>query len=175
LTLIQLMTILSLGLLFSCGSQLKVAPVDLTQGLISNKSITPLKAASIIKYDQIDMNQFSEKIFILNGGEFAVQQTKEFKFFKEVLGFEDLQKRVIDANIQDKNHQPFLIMYFKLFTIPGKIIDDRYMQLVVSNSETKQDVFIAQVKWNLTGDGINDQNSRYPLFNAFFDWIHKNK
>lgn len=173
----------------ACGTQLKVAPINPQYGLITSEN-GEAKKASVIQSEKININKYKEFIFIPNGGDYAVLQTKEFKFFNEVLNYEDLQKLIIEKNLQDKvpsitdgiglnklskNYKPFLTMYFKPFTIPNGITTDRYLQLVVSNPETLQDVFVAQVKLDLLWEGINDQNTRYPLFNSFFEWINENK
>jgi hypothetical protein len=49
------------------------------------------------------------------------------------------------------------------------------MQLIATNPETLDDVFVAEVFMDYVWVGVNDQNSRYPLFNAFIDWVNQNK
>ena len=174
----------------SCGTQLKNLPINKQTGLITDEKGLS-KTAAVIKSEKIEVQQFKSMIFVANGGEFAVQQTKELGFFDQVVNPEQLEKRILDNNLQSKIYsiktgedlhdlakyeKPFLVLYFKKVDLATKPnTQDLYLQMVVSNPVTIQDVFTTQVPLNIWTGNVNDQNTRYPLFNAFYSWIKSNK
>jgi hypothetical protein len=50
-----------------------------------------------------------------------------------------------------------------------------YLQLIATNPDTLEDVFVSEVHLDFVWAGVNDQNSRYPLFNALIEWMNKNR
>ncbi|MFN3695987.1 MAG: hypothetical protein ACK4VO_00990 [Pseudobdellovibrio sp.] len=177
-------------LTYSCGTQLKSAPINKQTGLITDQKGNS-KLAAVIKSEKIEIQKYKNMIFVANGGEFAVQQTKELNFFDLVLNTEQLEKRILENNLQSKIYslktgqdlhdlskyeKPFLVLYFKKNDfVKSSHLHEPYLQMVVSDPLTFQDVFVAQVPLNIWTGNVNDQNTRYPLFNAFYAWIYSNK
>lgn len=176
--------------IYSCGTQLKNAPINKQTGLITDEKGI-FKVAAVTKSEKIEILKYKNMIFVANGGEFAVQQTKELGFFDLVVNPEQLEKKILDNNLQSKIYsiktgedlhdlskfeKPFLVLYFKKVDLATKPnVQDLYLQMVVSNPLTIQDVFVAQVPLNIWTGNVNDQNTRYPLFNAFYEWVNSNK
>jgi predicted HAD superfamily phosphohydrolase YqeG len=103
-----------------------------------------------------------------------------------VANYDDLQKLVIVNNLQDKvpslnepiglnklyrAYKPFLWINFKRVQKENK----PYLQLIATNPDTLEEVFVSEVFLDFLWAGVNDQNSRYPLFNALIEWLNKNK
>lgn len=178
-----LMLILAITL-SACGTQMKVAELDQRtgtlrsdQGEVSKATVVTSKAASLAK--------FGGTAFISNGGEYGVNQLKATKLFNEVLSYDDLQKLIVVNNLQDKVqsvsepiglsrlakvHKPFLWVNFKRITKDNK----PYMQMIATNPENLEELFVSEVHLDFVWAGVRDQNSRYPLFNSFIAWARAN-
>ena len=172
------------ALLTACGTQLKVAEVDQKTGLLQSERGEVTKAV-VVTSKSASLARFGGTAFISNGGEYGVNQLKATKLFSEVLGYDDLQKLIVNSNLQDKvqsigepiglsrlakAHKPFLWVNFKRVTKENK----PYLQLIATNPENLEELFVAEVHLDFVWAGVRDQNSRYPLFNAFMAWARSN-
>ena len=170
--------------LSACGTQMKVAEVDQKTGLIKSER-GEVKQATVVTAKAIPLSAFSGTAFISNGGEFASKQLKATQLFKDVLTYDDMQKVVVTNNLSDKvaslnepiglsrlakAYKPFLWVHFKQTSKEGKT----FLQMIGTNPENLEDVFVAEIHLDFVWAGVNDQNSRYPLYNAFSEWARKN-
>lgn len=172
------------ALLAGCGTQLKVAQIDEKTGLIKS-DIGTVSAATVIVAKTIPLNQLKSMAFVSGGGEYGVEQLKAIKYFEQVLTYDDLQKLVIANNLQDKvpslnepiglnklykAYKPFLWVRFKGVRKENK----PFLQMIATNPDTMDEVFVSEVQLDYIWAGVTDQNARYPLFNAFIEWVRKN-
>jgi hypothetical protein len=168
-----------------CGTQLKVAQVDEKSGFIKS-DVGSIQKATIVKGSKLPINQFKDMAYITGGGDWGVKQLAAINYFNQVVGYDDLQKLVISNGLQEKvpslnepiglnklyrSYKPFLWVHFKL----DHRDNNAYLQLIATNPDTLEDVFISEVKLDYKWAGVNDQNSRYPLFNALIEWINQNR
>jgi hypothetical protein len=182
--IIALAILVSASMLAGCGTQLKVAEIDQATGKIKS-DIGTVTNATIVTSKQTSFAKFGGIAYFSNGGDFGVSQLKATKLFNEVLDFDSLQKLVVANNLQDKvpsvaepiglsklakAYKPFLWINAK------RVVRDRkqYMQLIATNPENLEELFVAEVYLDFMWAGVTDQNSRYPLFNALIDWARKN-
>lgn len=170
--------------LSACGTQLKVAEVDPGTGRLKSER-GEVTTATVVTAKPVSLAKFGGRAFITNGGNFGHEQLKATKLFSEVLTYDDMQKLVVKHDLTDKvpslnepiglsrlykAHKPFLWVHFKQITRDNKV----FMQMIATNPEDLDDVFVSEVHLDYVWKGVTDQNSRYPLFNAFIEWARKN-
>ena len=173
------------ALLSACGTQMKVASVDEKTGLLKSER-GDIGKATVVTAKKMPLAPFKSMAFMSSAGDWGVEQLKAVKYFDQVLSYDDLQKLVIANNLTDKvpslnepiglsklarAYKPFLWVKFKQVRRENKT----YMQLIATNPENLEDVFVSEVYLDVVWAGVNDQNSRYPLFNAFIAWVNQNK
>lgn len=171
-------------LLAGCGTQMKVGQIDETTGLIKTDVGTVTKA-TVVTAKKVPSDQFRSLAFISGGGEYGVEQLKAIKYFNQVVNYDGLQKIVIANNLQEKvpslnepiglnklyrAYKPFLWIHFKRTQNGNK----PFLQIIATNPETMDDVFVSEVHLDFIWAGVNDQNARYPLFNALVEWLRQN-
>ncbi len=176
-------TLLLTLVLSACGTQLKVAEVDATGRLVSDKGT--VTEASVLQSRTGSLARFNGAVYVSGGGEYGVNQMKATRLFKDVYGYEDLQRLVVSRGLQEqvpsisepiglsrlaKAYRPYLWVHFKRVTKDNK----PYLQLVASDPENLDELFVAEVHLDFVWAGVNDQNARYPLFNAFIAWVRRN-
>jgi len=168
-----------------CGTQMKVASIDEKTGLLKS-DVGQISKAIVVTAKKMSLAPFKGMAFVSGGGEFGVDQLKAVKYFDQVMNYDDLQKLVIANNLQDKvpslnepiglnklyrSYKPFLWINFKRIQKENKT----YLQLIATNPDTLAEVFVSEVFLDFMWAGVNDQNSRYPLFNAFIEWLNQNR
>jgi hypothetical protein len=178
-------TLLVCSFVAGCGTQMKVASIDEKTGLIKSE-VGQVKTATVLTAKKMSLAPLKGMAFISGGGDFGVAQLKAVNYFDQVANYDDLQKLVIVNNLQDKvpslnepiglnklyrAYKPFLWINFKRVQKENK----PYLQLIATNPDTLEEVFVSEVFLDFLWAGVNDQNSRYPLFNALIEWLNKNK
>jgi len=173
------------ALLSACGTQMKVASVDEKTGLLKSER-GDIGKATVVTAKKMPLAPFKGMAFMSGTSDWGIEQLKAVKYFDQVLSYDDLQKLVIANNLTDKvpslnepiglsklarAYKPFLWVKFKQVRRENKT----YMQLIATNPENLEDVFVSEVYLDVVWAGVNDQNSRYPLFNAFIGWVNQNK
>lgn len=173
------------ALLSACGTQMKVASIDEKTGLLKSER-GDIGKATVVTAKKMPLAPFKSMAFMSSAGDWGVEQLKAVKYFDQVLSYDDLQKLVIANNLTDKvpslnepiglsklarAYKPFLWVKFKQVRRENKT----FMQLIATNPENLEDVFVSEVYLDVVWAGVNDQNSRYPLFNAFIAWVNQNK
>jgi hypothetical protein len=176
---------LCVALLSACGTQMKVASVDEKTGQLKSER-GEIAKATVVTAKKMPLAPFKGMAFMSGTSDWGIEQLKAVKYFDQVLSYDDLQKLVIANNLSDKvpslnepiglsklsrAYKPFLWVKFKQVRRENKT----YMQLIATNPENLEDVFVSEVYMDFVWAGVNDQNSRYPLFNAFIAWVNQNK
>lgn len=170
--------------LTACGTQMQVAQVDPKTGLLKSEA-GEIEKATVVTAKTTSLAKFGRLAYTTGGGDFGVNQLKATGLFDQVLTFAEMQKLIVANNLQERvpsigepvglsrlaqAYKPFLWVNLKRVTKER----DQYFQIVATDPKTLEDLFLAEVKLDLVWKGVNDQNSRYPLFNAFIDWAKKN-
>lgn len=163
---------------------MKVAQIDSNTGLLKS-DIGVIEKANVVKAKSTSLAKFNRIAFTTGGGEFGVNQLKATGLFDQVLTFEETQKLIIANGLQDKvitisepiglnrlakAYKPFLWVSMKRVTRER----DQYFQIIATDPQSLDELFLAETKLDLVWKGVNDQNARYPLFNAFIEWAKKN-
>jgi hypothetical protein len=179
------LALVSTLVLAGCGTQLKVAPVDPQTGLIKSEKGT-VTEATVVTSRKFPLAQHKGMAFVSGGGTYAVDQMRTLGYFDQVVSYDDLQKIVIANRLQEqvpslnepiglnklyRAYKPFLWVHFKRVQRETKT----YLQLVAINPDTLDEVFVSEVHMDFVWAGVNDQNARYPLFNAFSRWVQQNR
>lgn len=179
------LVIVLLAMLTACGTQMKVAEVDEKTGLLKSER-GPIEKATVVVAKRMSLAPYKSMAFMSNTSDWGLGQMRAIKYFDQVMSYDDLQKLVIAKKLQDKvpslneaiglnklyrENGPFLWIHFKQTTRDSK----RYMQLIATNPDTLEDVFVSEVVLDLIWRGVTDQNSRYPLVNALIEWINANR
>lgn len=181
----SLFTSLICCLLAACGTQMKVAEVDSKTGQLKSE-VGQVSKATVVISKQLALAPYKGMAFVSGGGEFGINQLKAVGYFDQVLNYDDLQKLVIANNLQDRvpslnepiglnklyrAYKPFLWINFKRVVKENK----PYLQLIATNPDNLEEVFVSEVYLDFVWAGVNDQNSRYPLFNSLIEWINQNR
>ena len=182
--LFAILVLASSAFLSGCGTQMKVAQVDSTTGLLKSER-GEIEKATVVTEKSTSFAKFNRIAFTTGGGDFGVNQLKATGLFDQVLNFDEMQKLIVANGLQDqvssigepiglnrlaKAYKPFLWVNMKRITKDG----GQYFQIIATDPRTLEDLFLAEVKLDLVWKGVNDQNARYPLFNAFIAWAKKN-
>lgn len=176
-----------LTLLAGCTTEFQAVNVDPHSGYLPTmpNASAPAKKAEMVTSQKIDLAKYEGRLLIA-GGTFFEQETRNIGGFTDIFTFDDLQKRIIAANLQDKvpsvndliglnkayqNYKPFLFMHFKIET---EADNKRYGEIIVTDPGSTQDLMVAQI--SLCGAPVceNDQDTWYPLFNSYIDWLRLN-
>jgi hypothetical protein len=170
--------------LAGCGTQMKVAQVDPKTGLLKSE-MGEIGKASVVTSKSVSLAKFGKLAFTTGGGEFGANQLKATGLFDQVLTFDEMQKLIVANDLQDKvtsisepvglsrlakAYKPFLWINMKRVSKDR----DQYFQIVATDPSNLEDLFLAEVKLDIVWAGVNDQNARYPLFNALIEWARKN-
>jgi hypothetical protein len=163
---------------------MKVAQVDPKTGLLKSE-MGEIEKAAVVTAKKTSLAQFGRLVYTTGGGDFGVNQLKATGIFDQVLSFDEMQKLIVSNKLQDKvpsiaepvglsrlaqAYKPFLWVNLKRVTKER----DQYFQIAATDPRTLDDLFVAEVKLDLLWKGVNDQNSRYPLFNALIEWAKAN-
>ncbi|MBX3696797.1 MAG: hypothetical protein KF811_03230 [Dokdonella sp.] len=167
-------------LLAGCGMQYKAVRVNADTGYLGSGEM-----AEVLTSKQVSLSKFDGTIFV-SGGQYPIEQMRELGIFKTVLDSDDLQKIVIQNNLQDKIqtlgepiglsnlyrlYKPYLWIHFKRLNEGST----HKWQLIVTDPESLNDLFICQTRFNeWTSLNINDEKMLHPLFNALIAWTKTN-
>lgn len=139
------------------------------------------KMAQTVLAKPVDLTKY-RKLVVVTAGDFAEEQTRNLAAFEEVIDIEELQRRIVAADLGEKvpsvsdriglsnaarHWQPFLWVRYDTENRGGKL----YGRLVVTEAATLTDVFIAEKHLDYVWKGVNDQNTFYPMFNSLIAWL----
>lgn len=171
-------------LLAGCATQMKVAEIDQKTGLLKSER-GEISKATVVTAKNTSIARFGRLAFASGAGDFGIGQLKATGIFDEVLNYNQLQKLIVEKDLQEKvvsinepiglsrlakAYKPFLWINMKRTTREG----NQYFQLVATDPATLEELFLCETKLDFIWAGVNDQNARYPLFNAFIEWARKN-
>jgi hypothetical protein len=169
-----------------CGTVGKVVERDVSSGHFGGIEIG-VKGVTVVKADKLDLD--ARKALAVVPGKAAITKStlEKIGYFSEVIDVEELQKRVVQANLNDKvpsitdkiglsnagkHYRPF---YFVRIESERKTGSARYdARLMITDAATLNDVFVASVEADPVWQGVNDQNTWYPLYNSAINWIRAN-
>lgn len=176
----SVLMLVTVALLSACGTQMKVVQFDPQSGYLplgdKNRKVQP----EVLTSKSIDMAKHRDMVLV-TGSDWLRDEIKILSYFTEVAQVDDLQKLVVREGLQDKvpsiqdqiglnklykAYKPFLWVAMFQKNENGR----PYMRMEVTNPETLENVFEARIKLDYAWEGVYDQNSRYPLFNAYLDW-----
>jgi hypothetical protein len=156
-------------------------------GFLPTNSHGEAAQAQTLVADKIDMRSF-KPLALVTANESTITQIRSIGYFTEVISLVELQRRVVEKNVQDKVpsisdriginnaarfYGKFLWIHYDTEKRDGK----SYVKLVATDPTTLLDVFVAErelVNPMLTWNGYTDQNTWYPLFNSFIAWLKSN-
>jgi len=139
------------------------------------------KMADTVLAKPVDLSRYG-KLVVVTAGDFAEEQTRNLGRFDEVIDIEELQRRIVAADLgakvpsvsdriglsnAAKHWQPFLWVRYDEESRGAKL----YGRLVVTDAATLEDVFIAEKHLDYVWKGVNDQNTFYPMFNSLIAWL----
>lgn len=170
-------------LLTACATRFTETKTD-KSGYYSTGSEEYSRASTAIS-ENINLNEFRTMAYV-DAPDFFVKQTQNIGYFSQVLDKEELETKIIEMELQQKvpdvssliglnnlykNYKPFLYITIDV----EKKGDTDYAQLIVKNPLTGKKLFVSEAEMDYVWKGVNDQNTFYPLFNSFIDWINANK
>lgn len=162
----------------SACSTMKVAEVDPNTGYLPGQ-----KKATVVSSTPIDLDAHKSLIVVANS-EFLTGQVRNLNYFDEVITVEELEKRIVAADLTDKvpslrdriglnnaakHYKPFLWLRFNV-----RGTDAKYAQFILTDPISADDYFITETKMDYVWSGVNDQNNWYPMFNSLIDYIKQN-
>lgn len=124
-------------------------------------------------------------VLYVHAAEFYVNQAKRIGRFERVFDSDDMERIVVREGIGDRvNSVHTLIGWNQLANHYGPFLvlkldarrDGRreYLQLKAIDPSSGDELFVAERYLDRKWAGVTDRNTRYPLFNAFLDWLDKN-
>ncbi|MHB8742103.1 MAG: hypothetical protein ACYC9L_03175 [Sulfuricaulis sp.] len=134
--------------------------------------------------DKVDMRAF-KPLALVTASDFSVQQVRDLGYFGEVIDLAELQRRVVEKNLQDKipsindriginNAARYYGKFLWIHYETAKHDGNAYAKLIATDPTTLKDVFVAEQKLDFMWRGVNDQSTWYPLFNSLIDWLKSN-
>lgn len=171
-------------LIVGCATQMKVAEVDQKTGLLKSER-GEVSKATVVTAKNTSLARFGRLAFASGAGDFGIGQLKATGIFDEVLSYDQLQKLIVANDLQEKvvsvnepiglsrlakAYKPFLWVSMKRISRDG----NQYFQLIATDPTNLEELFLCETKLDFIWAGVNDQNARYPLFNAFIEWARKN-
>jgi len=178
-TIVSMMLI---SILMSCTTLWRVTDLNLE----SKHFPTAEKAVTILD-KVVDLNTRKELLVVPSinfNADYFKEMVSKNGFFGEVISLDDLEDRIIRAGLSDKiqiirdrigvnnaakYYKPFLFLDFK------ERIDQRrqFEQIHLTDALNMEDYFVAEILYDPTGKGVNDQSVWYPLLNALNDYLRE--
>lgn len=141
--------------------------------------VNTVQSKIVTSIDSFAVDEF-KPLLVVPKNDFVLGMSQNLEFFSEVITLEDLEKRIIESNLQEnvpsinsyiglsnayKYYKPFL--YLSL----GPNVRDKktYQQLKLLNPKTGKEIFLSEMESSYP----NDQGVWYPLFNSFVDYLRR--
>lgn len=166
----------------SCGTFEKVTTLNVNTGRFpaKNKTVTTLKRISV-NADTL------KTLIIVPNSPYWIEMTRNMKYFKEVMTFEELQKDIIAKGLTEnipsisdgiglykayKYYRPFVVLNMTKEQKPGNGL---YAGVTLYDPGKADYIFQNEIWVNLMWDGWSDQGTMYPLFNSMLDYLNEQK
>lgn len=173
-------------LLITTGCVERVATLDPSTGTFKTE-----ESATVVTNKKVQLDELKSIILVSEDGrdfydEFNKQAVKNIGYFNNVVDFDELQTYVIQNNLAEdvpelrdrlglhnlaKSYKPFLWLRYKHRRAEDKKF---YLQLILTNTLTFEDYFIAETAMDNVWSGTNSKENWYPMMNAFIDYIKDN-
>ncbi len=168
---------LILGL--SACTSMKVVKTNSDSGYFSTG-----KKANVTKSIDYDLDSVKDLILVPSS-EFTPQMVENIGYFNEIINIEDLQRIIVANDLTDevpsisdriglnkaaKAYKQFLWLRWDRRTENNK----SYMQLILTDPKTLEDIFICETHLDYIWKGVNDQSNWYPMMNSLIDYIKAN-
>src|SRR5689334_4579809 len=175
----RLFVMLLLAAVVSACTSFKVAPIDEKTGHLPSSS-----KAAVIMSKPMDLDSRKALLLVPNS-DFVKGQVSNLKYFDDTMTFEELEKRIVQAGLQDqvptihdrigvnkaaKHYKDFLWLRYERKG-EGRVKSGRF---ILTDPATMEDYFITETTLDYAFAGVNDQNNWYPMFNALIDYIRQN-
>lgn len=158
---------------------MKVAEVDQKTGYFPTST-----KATVITSTPIDLDSH-KALLLIPSQDFVKGQIGNIKYFDEIMTFEDLEKKIIQANLSDKvpsvrdrigvSNAAKHYKSFLWFRYESKGVGrDQRGRFIITDPITMEDYFVTETKLDYVWSGVNDQNNWYPMFNSLIDYIKQN-
>jgi hypothetical protein len=158
---------------------MKVVEVDPKTGYFPTSS-----KATVVVSKPIDLDSHKGLIVVAKS-EFLVGELRNIHYFGEVISVEDLETRIIQANLTDKvpsvrdriginNAAKYYKPFMWLHTDTRGSGTSQYAKFILTDPLTLEDYFVTETHLDVIWTGVNDQNNWYPMFNALIDYIAQN-
>lgn len=163
---------------FAGGTHMKVSALN-----PKTRRLSARYAATVLKSVATDLDGCKSLLLMPDNG-FVRGQIATIKFFEDILSSEQLEKNITDRGLQapvlsaqDPNtirqafdaYEPFLWLRFKTRNEGAAM----YGQFELVDSENLSTLLLVEQLFDYAVEGVNDQNSWYPLFNALIDYIEQ--
>lgn len=183
ITKISLASLIALAASACGGTKGEVVRPD-ANGFLPTGSRGQAEQATTVTAAKVDMTDF-RTLALVSASDPVIKQITNIGYFNEVINIVELQKRIVQNNVQDKvpsisdrigisnaskHFRKFLWIHFETETKNKK----NYVKLVGTDPTTLTDVFVAErelVNPIRTWDGYTDQNTWYPLYNSLIAWL----
>jgi hypothetical protein len=172
---------LTLGLALSgCGTTGKAIKPD-ASGYLPTATNGQAARATTLESTPLPSADY-KRTALVTSDEFVVEQIRNLGYFGEVIDLQELQRRIVAQNLQDKvpslndqiginNAARFYGAFLWIHATRKKHDDKNYLQLMATDPLTLKNLFVAEhdlVAQPYTG---YDQVIFYPLFNSLIDWL----
>lgn len=140
--------------------------------------------ATVVMSKPINLDSRRQLVFV-GTSKFVQGQLENLHYFNEVITLDDLESRIIKANLTDKissindkigvnnaakYYRPFLWLRYNT----RQDGSTKYSQFILTDAATMEDYFITETQLDYAWRGVNDQNNWYPMFNALIDYMKQN-
>ena len=139
---------------------------------------------NVVKNERFDIDS-KKSLLLVRDQEFTGQIVKNIGYFDEIIDLPELEKIIAKNNLSEsvpsvndqigihkaaKAYKPFLQLRWDLRS-EGR---NRYQQLILTDPYDLEDYFICETTVSINSGYANDQNTFYPMMNAFIDYIKEN-
>lgn len=166
------------------GTQFTVVKPDPKTGYFSESAAISLGTADIVESKPRQFEKYQE-LLVVTAGDFFREEMQLTGYFDRVIDFQELQRIIIKEGLDDEIPQiDGLIGMKKVSDHIGPFLwlrgdqryegNDKYVQLILTDPLTAEDVLIAEVVIDIWV-GVFDNNTWYPLLNAVVNWIQANR
>jgi hypothetical protein len=171
--------VLILVLAVSACTHFQVAQVDPKTGYFPTDT-----KADIIKNEKYDLDSM-KSLILISSGSFVEGQVRNLNYFDKIINLDDLQTIIVQGGLQDKvsstqdkiginkaytYYKPFLWLRYYIRSEGRR----QYGQFILTDPKDMKDIFIAEKHLDYVWAGVSDQNTWYPLCNAFIDYMKEN-
>lgn len=170
---------LTMGIWLIGCSSMKVSSLN-----AETKRFATQNKAAVLLSKQVDLDKHNT-LLLMPEDTFLRGQMANIEYFKELITLDNLKVEIIREGLSDKvpsltdaygiNKAAKAYKPFLWFRLNRRInLDGYYGQFILTNPQTFEDYFVAEIKLEESIKGTGDSKVWYPLFNALIDYIEQN-